>query len=211
MTAEQIKTRFLIELDAVASGAAPGFTDSEISELVDKAQKDLILQLAKAKKWDDLYTLITKIGLEVDDGDYRTKSHIVDLPADYGYYINAYVKVTSTIYNGVSSNTYWANCKEISADIMDRFLPTFYNTPFFKEPVVFFSKASEALNILVDSYTTLTNGEGNLQLTYVKIPTTFSITDAHTLELPETLHDTVIAMAVEEAVKSLKTAKISTQ
>ena len=48
MTTSQIKTRFLIELDAVASGAAPGFTDSEISELVDKAQKDLILQLAVA-------------------------------------------------------------------------------------------------------------------------------------------------------------------
>ena len=211
MTAAQIKTRFLIELDAVASGAAPGFTDSEISELVDKAQKDLVLQLAKAKKWVDLYTLIAKIGLEVDDGDYRTKSHLAKLPANYGYYINAYVRVTSTIYNGVSSGAYWANCKEISADIMDRFLPTFYNTPFFKEPVIFFSKATGTLHILIDSYTTLPNGEGNLQLTYVKIPTTFSITSGNTLELPETLHDTVIAMAVEEAVKSLKTAKISTQ
>lgn len=87
MTAEQVKTRFLIELDAVASGAAPGFTDSEISELVDKAQKDLILQLAKAKKWDDLYTLITKNVSNLASGAYGTKSRVALLTNNWGYYV----------------------------------------------------------------------------------------------------------------------------
>ena len=208
MTAAQVKTRFLIELDAVASGAAPGFTDSEISELVDKAQKDLILQLATAKKWDDLYTLITKELSNVGAGEYGSKSYSAALPDDFGYAVLIRLKAFTDDIPAT-----WFPCDEISYDIADKFMMLPYNQPFFKKPVVFFYYTEEDggnANILVDYYTTASTS-ASFEMTYVKIPTTFSITDAHTLELPETLHDTVIAMAVEEAVKSLKTAKISTQ
>ena len=211
MTAEQVKTRFLIELDAVASGAAPGFTDSEISELVDKAQKDLILQLAKAKKWDDLYTLITKNVSNLASGAYGTKSRVALLPNNWGYYIFSRVKGSRS--DIPDAGDVWYNCDLISPAIADRFITTSFNTPFFKNPVTFFwdeDGSTEEANVIVDSYF-IPASTGAFELTYVKIPATFSITDAHTLELPETLHDTVIAMAVEEAVKSLKTAKISTQ
>ena len=211
MTTSQIKTRFLIELDAVASGAAPGFTDSEISELVDKAQKDLILQLAKAKKWDDLYTLITKNVSNLASGAYGTKSRVALLPNNWGYYVFSRVKGSRS--DIPDAGDVWYNCDLISPTIADRFITTSFNIPFFKNPVTFFwdeDGSTEEANVLVDSYF-IPASTGAFELTYVKIPTTFSITDAHTLELPETLHDTVIAMAVEEAVKSLKTAKISTQ
>lgn len=213
MTAEQVKTRFLIELDAVASGAAPGFTDSEISELVDKAQKDLILQLAKAKKWDDLYTLITKNVSNLASGAYGTKSRVALLPNNWGYYV--FSRVRGLRQDIPDDSEVWYNCDLISPSIVDRFITTSFNIPFFKNPVVFFwdeDGSTEEANIISDIHFSFALVPTNaFEVTYVKIPTTFSITDAHTLELPETLHDTVIAMAVEEAVKSLKTAKISTQ
>ena len=42
MTPSELKVQFNIELDAVASGAAPGFTDAEISTLLTKSQLDFI-------------------------------------------------------------------------------------------------------------------------------------------------------------------------
>lgn len=211
MTTSQIKTRFLIELDAVASGAAPGFTDAEISELVDKAQKDLILQLAMAKKWDDLYTLITKQLSTVGAGTYGIKSYSAALPSDFGYVVLARVKAYT---DDIPAS--WFICDEINYGIAGNFMVTPYNQPFFKNPVIFFwdeDGSTEEANILVDYHSTASTTDA-FELTYVKIPANFWIdTDAddHTLELPETLHDTVIAMAVQEAVKSLQTAKQTSQ
>ena len=211
MTASEVKTRFLIELDAVASGAAPGFTDAEISELVDKAQKDLVLQLAKAKKWEDLYTLTTKNISTISSGAYGIKSYVASMPSNWGYYV--FSRVKGSRQDIPDGEFVWYNCDLISPAIADRFITTSFNTPFFKKPVIFFwdeDGGSKQANIIVDSHFTPTT-TGAFELTYVKMPTTFSITSDYTLELPNTLHDTVIAMAVEEAVKSLKTAKISTQ
>ena len=42
MLATELKQQFLIELDAVASGAAPGFEDSDINALLIKAEKAII-------------------------------------------------------------------------------------------------------------------------------------------------------------------------
>ena len=212
MTAEQVKTRFLIELDAVASGAAPGFTDSEISELVDKAQKDLILQLAKAKKWDDLRTLISKQVANLSSGSYGTNSRTAQILSNWGYYIFSRVKGSRSDIPDAAD--VWYNCDLISPEIVDRFITTSFNTPFFKKPVVFFYRGDEStkeVHIIFDSYFFPASTPVSFELTYVKIPATFNITSGATLEVAETLHDTVIAMAVEEAVKSLKTAKISTQ
>ena len=212
MTASEVKTRFLIELDAVASGAAPGFTDSEISELVDKAQKDLVQQLAMAKKWGDLYTLTTKSLSAVGSGTYGSRTYTAALPNDYGYIISARVKAFRQ--DVADRASVWFSCDIISPTIMDRFLSTPFNTPFFKNPVIFFwneDGATEEVNIIEDTLTAIVVGSGSFELTYIKYPSTFSIGTPTNLEVPETLHDLVVAMAVEEAVKSLKTAKQATQ
>lgn len=211
MTVSEVKTRFLIELDAVASGAAPGFTDSEISELVDKAQKDLVAQLAMAKKWDDLYTLVDKTTGSLVSGVYGSRSYMATLPANFGYPILVRAKASRQDL-GMSADD-WFNCDEVSYSILNKFLTTPFNQPFFKNPVVCYwneDGSTEYVNVIVD-YRTVAGTSNAFELTYVKYPSTFSITRVVNLEIPETLHDLVVAMAVEEAVKSLKTAKISTQ
>ena len=212
MDVTEVKTKFLIELDAVASGAAPGFTDDEISELVDKAQKDLIQQLTAAKKWDDLYTLTTKSLSAVGSGTYGNKTYTAALPNDFGYIISARVKAfRQDVADRVSV---WFSCDVISPTIISRFLSTPFNTPFFKNPVIFFwdeDGSTEEVNIIEDTVTAIVTGSGSFELTYVKIPTKFSITDNNNLELPETLHDNIVEMAVKEAAKSLTVAKMTNQ
>lgn len=211
MTVTEVKTKFLIELDAVASGAAPGFTDAEISELVDKAQKDLIQQLAVTKKWDDLYTLIDITTTGLTSGVYGAKSYMALVPANFGYYVLARLKGSRQDLNELADS--WYNCDEISYKIADRFITTSFNRPYFKNPVVFLwneDGSTEYYNILIDTYFAA-NVTNSFQLTYVKIPTKFDITTAANLELPETLHENIVEMAVKEAAKSLTLAKMTNQ
>ena len=212
MTVTEVKTKFLIELDAVASGAAPGFTDAEISELVDKAQKDLVQQLAVAKKWDELYTLTTKSLSAVGSGTYGSRTYTAALPSDYGYIISARVKAFRQ--DVANTTSVWFSCDMISPTIMDRFLSTPFNTPFFKNPVIFMwdeDGDTEEVNIIEDTVTAIVVGNGSFEITYVKYPSTFSIDTPTNLEVPETLHDLIVAMAVQEAAKSLTIAKMTNQ
>ena len=211
MTVTEVKTKFLIELDAVASGAAPGFTDAEISKLVDKAQKDLIQQLAVAKKWDDLYTLIDISTKSLTSGVYGAKSYKVLIPDNFGYYVLARIKGSRQDL-GESADS-WYNCDEISYKIADKFITTSFNKPYFKNPVIFLwneDSSTEYYNILVDTYF-YPAATSAFQLTFVKIPTKFDITTAANLSLPETLHENIVAMAVQEAAKSLTIAKMTNQ
>ena len=209
MTVTEVKTKFLIELDAVASGAAPGFTDAEISELVDKAQKDLVQQLAVAKKWDDLYTLIDIHNTGLLSGVYGSKSYKALAPAN-GYYVLARIKGSRQDLGELVDS--WYNCDEISYRIADKFITTSFNKPFFKNPVVFLWKEDDSVfyNVLVDTYFSPA-ASNSFQLTYVKIPTKFNITTSANLELPEKLHENIVAMAVQEAAKSLTIAKMTNQ
>ena len=50
MTAQEIKTRFLILYDKVASLAAPGYEDDEISEFLNIAQDSEFLEIVEGLK-----------------------------------------------------------------------------------------------------------------------------------------------------------------
>lgn len=208
MTPSELKVQFNIELDAVASGAAPGFTDAEISTLLTKSQLDFIELKVKAGEWDDIYTLLDKETSELGTGNYGTKTRSSNLPLDFQYYCTSRIKISRT---NPTITTEWLPCDEISPTIMNKFLSTTFNYAYFKYPVIFYSKADGYINTIVDYYTSyVSDGTDNFELTYIKAPLDVNVA-SQTLLIPDTYHRTVVSMAVQEAVKSLKIAKVSTQ
>lgn len=208
MTPSELKVQFNIELDAVASGAAPGFTDAEISTLLTKSQLDFIELKVKAGEWDDIYTLLDRNLTVLASGLYGTKTRQSALPVDFQYYCTSRIRIYRT--NPTIQNE-WLPCDEISPAIMNKFLSTAFNFAYFKYPVIFYSNEEGFINTIVDYYTDYEeDGQNNFELTYIKAPLDVDVT-SQTLLIPDTYHRTVVSMAVQEAVKSLKIAKVSTQ
>lgn len=210
MTASELKIVFNIELDAVASGAAPGFTDSEISTLLTKSQRDFIELKIKAGEWDDVYTLLATDGTILSAGIYSTKTRKSAIPADFGYYCTSRIRIYRS--NPTIQNE-WLGCDRIEPTIINKFLSTAFNFAYFKYPVIFFSDEDDTgyINTIVDYYTDYEeDGNNNFELTYIKLPLDVDVT-SQTLMIPDKYHNKVVSMAVEEAVKSLKIAKVSTQ
>jgi len=209
MNTTELKNRFLIQLDAVASGAAPGFTDDEISELLTKSQDDLIQQFIQLGRWEELYTLLNTVKSTAAIGIYGANSYRADIPVDFKYYCTSRVKVGRSDGSGIT-NTF-VTCDLISPTIMDRFLVTAFNKAFYKYPVVFLNQTDDSLTILVDTYTTFAAVAENVEMTYIFKPPLINITTSTTSYLPDKLHKDIVSLAVDEAVKSLKIAKITTQ
>ena len=100
MTVSEIKSRFLLLLDAAYSQAAPGFEDYQISEFLDKAQKDFVDQVAKAKIYDDIYQIIEVAEATITPSSYDNRMYHFEIDnyfPDFGeieylvviqYYIN---------------------------------------------------------------------------------------------------------------------------
>jgi len=212
MTAAELSTRFDIELDAVASAAAPGFTDDEKSSLLTKAQNILIQEYARAKNWNAIYTLVqTSTTSDISSiTAYGTKATYIDLNtvySDFRYYVSSRAQLTRT-YPTVSEQK--VECELIERDAISKFIvATGINTPYFKYPKVVLEYSSGSsypiLIILVDNYTTVI--EANFELTYVRIPNDIDIDESVTSELPENLHKDIVSLAVQEAVRSLYISK----
>ena len=210
MDTAELKERFIIELDAVASAAAPGFTDSEISNLLNKSQDEIIKTFVQLKDWNSIYTLLKhkyNITPASSSTEYNGKVYHVYIDTyvpDFRYYIDAIGTVTRISPESVTGKV---KCELISKEDMFRFFSDLNNTPYFKNPKIVLeseeSTAKRTIRIIVDSYSTLSKFEIN----YVKKPTPINIGSSITSELPEFLHTNLVTMAVQEAVKSLYISK----
>jgi len=210
MNTTQLKERFLVELDAVASAAAPGFTDDEISELMNKVQDEILKTFVQLKDWKSIYTVVEHVyGITPTTSatEYNGKVWYVDIDVsvpNFRYYIDSTASVTRTSPESVSGK---ARCELIDKDSMTKFFADLNNTPYFKYPKVVLeteeSTAKRMIRIIVDSYSTLTGYEIN----YVKVPTPIDISGGTPSELPEFLHTNLVTMAVQEAVKSIYISK----
>lgn len=214
MTSTELKQQFLIELDAVASGAAPGFTDTEINKLLIKSEKDIIEQAVRIKDFNLIYPLVETDTGGLDAGYVYSNSYKVDLDSmvsNFLYYITSRTNITRTnpTYSG------WIENDLIQRDSAEKFAITGFNYPYFKNPVVFFEQFNNldnypVISVMLDYYTIPAATAINFELTYVRKPNAIDVASV-TSELPEALHKVIVSMAVQEAVNSLKTAKISTQ
>lgn len=214
MTASELKINFNIELDAVSSGAAPGFTDAEINALFIKVERDIIEAAVKSKDFDSIYTLVETAKGSLASGNSYANSYkvLIDTFADnFLYYVTSrtYVNRTNPTFTG------WVENDLIQRDIADKFATTGFNYPYFKNPVLYLEQwdvidGFPSIVVMLDYYSIPAAVAENVELTYIRIPDTINVAST-TSELPSYLHKTLVTMAVQEAVKSLKIAKVSTQ
>lgn len=218
MTSAELSTRFDIELDAVASAAAPGFSDAEKSNLLIKAQNMLVQEFARVKNWSAIYTLVNTDSTDaiLSITDYGTKATKIDVNTtfpNFGYYVSSRALITRT---NPTITSQMVECDLVERDAVPKFIVSEgFNTPYFKHPKIFLEHggfiygeyvvAAPLLVILVDNYTSVVNDL--FELTYVRIPADINITQGVTSTLPENLHDTLVTLAVQEAVKSIYVSK----
>lgn len=220
MTAAQMKAYFLAEYDAATSLSAPGWEDSEISTFLNIAQDTIVTELFKNKDLSRLGELInTTTNLsafphpnDIPNGVFINLSSVDTTGlANFFFYVDSRTTVTRT--NPVIINEYLPN-ELIDRDNAKKFYLTPYNKLWLKYPKAYIESldsgddTSPRLVILVDAYTNLPL---LIEVTYLKKPVRISITGVTTTDLNESLHQTIVQLAVEQAVKSIKAAKISNQ
>lgn len=214
MTVSEIKSRFLLLLDAAYSQAAPGFEDYQISEFLDKAQKDFVDQVAKAKIYDDIYQIIEVAEATITPSSYDNRMYHFEIDnyfPDFGYYVSSRVRITREnpqTYNG------FIHCELINSELSHKFLTTAFNKPYFKFPKVYMvtpKNQDSKLHLITDAYSSVYKVTNNYEITYIRIPRKVDITAGYGFQINNNVYEKLIEMAVTYAVNSLKTAKITTQ
>ena len=220
MTAAEMKAYFLAEYDAATSLSAPGWEDSEISTFLNIAQDTIVTELFRNKDLSRLGELInTATNLStfphpagVTNGVFTNLSSVDNLGlVNFFFYVDSRTTITRT--NPTMTSQQLPN-ELIDRDSAKKFYLTPYNKLWLKYPKVYIESLDSGddifprLVILVDAYTTLPL---LVDVTYLKRPVRISITGVTTTDLNESLHQTIVQLAVEQAVKSIKVAKISNQ
>lgn len=198
-------TLFKLKYDAAGSSAAPDFINSEIIQFLNDAQLTIVDLLHSQRNFTLLGNLIV-----VEDG---VTSEVATLPYSNAYWTikkstildsyRAYISSRSSITK--ESKTGFVNNEYIPLDFVNRFTRTLTNKPRFNKCVIF-DDQSGRLVALADSYTTKIN---YVDITYLKHPTL--ITSVLPSELDSSLHEKVVEVAVDEAIKSIYRAKVPPQ
>jgi hypothetical protein len=135
MTTQEIKTRFLLLYDKVASLDAPGYVDSEISEFLNIAQESEFLEVIEGirkKSFDsnerrkkDLSNIIrtSELSLSSDQDDILPNGFLFDLPDDLAFTITESLTLASEneCLDGSTVNVLPYTYDEYSANINNPF------------------------------------------------------------------------------------------
>lgn len=211
MTAAQLSTEFDILLDAVASGVAPGFLNSEKSRLLTKAQNELIDTFVRLKDYKTIYTIVeqARISSLTQDSNYTGKTYYINLEDEipnFRYYISSRLQVSRT---NPTLDSERVNCELIERKDMYKFLEDGFNIPYFKRPKSMLEynegASKNRLYVVLDYYTSTPS---NLEVSYVRMPADIDIDTPGNPELPEFLHKEIVSLAVNMAVESLFKSKI---
>lgn len=221
MTASELKAYFLAEYDVATSLAAPGWEDDEISSFLNIAQDSIVTELHKIKDYSLLGELInTTSSISTFTHPYDllnaicfTLSDVTPLEANsFFYYIDSRTKLTRT--NPIITES-WIPNQLIQRENANKFYVSRFNTPWFRNPKIYIESLDNGddivprFTILVDAYTDISTPL--VELTYLKRPARIDITGNTTTDLNESLHQTIVQVAVEQVVKAGKIAKIANQ
>ena len=224
MTAAQMKAYFLAEYDAATSFAAPGWEDTEISSFLNIAQDSIVSELYKngdIHKISELLTTLTDLSCllhpTIANGIYIADSDVdATMLAEYFYYVSSRINITRT---NPDVRAEYIPAELVTRDVAPKFFVTPFNAAWFKYPKIFMESlevqaALPRFVFLVDYYTTVPQVNVSVQIgeiTYIKRPTRIDITGGTTTELNESLHQLIVQLAVQEALKAIKVTKVATQ
>lgn len=212
MTAIEMRDEFLTRYDAATSLAAPGWEEQEISNFLNIAQLRLVNELYNAGNLLLLTNLIKTDSAISTNSSSIINAYFVDITSihpEFLYYIGSRTELTR-INPIISSLSYVPN--EILTDRRTawKFHITPFNKVWLKYPKCYIdhSETNQSLVVLVDYYTTSVR---NIELTAIVKPTTIDITLSTDTNMDLATHPTIVEYAVEEALKSIKVAKLSNQ
>lgn len=211
MTAIEMRDEFLTRYDAATSLAAPGWEDAEISTFLNIAQRRLVEELFNAGNLQLLSNLIhTSNGVPALSTDIAN-AYVIDIDTvhpTFLFYVGSRTKLTRT--NPTITDEYVPNEKLTDQKISWKFHVTPFNKVWLKYPKCYtdFLEAQKSLVVLVDYYTTAVS---EIELTAVIEPTLIDIDTTTNTNMDLVTHPTIVEYAVEEALKSIKVAKLTNQ
>jgi len=207
-----MKDEFLTRYDAATSLAAPGWEDSEISQFLNIAQLRLVREKYLAGDYNPISNLIiTDSAVAAPHTVILTNAYTLNLNTTHPtflYYLRSRSKLTRT--NPTITDEWIPNDIVGDKTDIDIFLTTIYNKPWFKYPKAFteVDDGESVLTVLVDAYV---SDVSEIELTAIIEPTMIDITTTTDTNLDLVLHPIIVGYAVEEALNSIKFAKISNQ
>lgn len=206
-----MRDEFLTRYDAATSLAAPGWEDSEISNFLNIAQLRVVKEKFETKDYNPISNIIvTASGAAIAHTQITDRAYTLDVDTShptYLYYVRSRTKLTRT--NPTITDEWIPNDSVGDRTDVGMFFTTEFNKPWFKYPKVFTElDGTSTLTVLVDYYTT---DVSTIELTAIVEPTMIDIDTTTNTNLDLVLHPIIVEYAVEEALKSIKIAKISNQ
>lgn len=202
MTATEMLNLWKVGFEVFASNSAPGFEDSDVFILLNRAQDLTIEELVLQKNWLRLQAILKEATLSPSTESITGFSYAA-VPADYNYYADSYsvttrsaITTTGFMGNKAHSSKPVKN-QDISVEVLDKFyLNGFDSILIFKEPKACVKSGN--IYVIPDSYTTISS----IILRYVKkrreIGVGGSLGDC---ELDESLHRIIVEKAIDLAKK----------
>jgi hypothetical protein len=213
-TLEQFIGAFNVKFYAATSVSSMGWTNEELCEFFNSAQLQLIEELAGMGNIDAISDLVTESGeiaVTFSSGTYKYKVDVSTNLDDYFYYLSGTLEISKINPTAITSEAFPLD--KISIKDVPNFTATTDNVTFFKRPkIALGSDTSSKLTIVIDAFTT---DMGNLVINYISKPRSFKTTaDSEPLKitnLNEALHNRIVSLAVEIAVRTMVNTQNSNQ
>ena len=219
---EQFIGAFNVKFYAATSIDGMGWTDEEICGFLNSAQLQLIEELAGIGNIDAISDLVTESGAidlseKFELGTHKYKVDVTTNLEDYFYYLSGTlgIRKSSPVEIGKENDGQGNKIFEafpldkISIKDVPNFTATTDNVTFFKRPkIALGSDTSSKLTIVIDAFTT---DMGNLVINYISKPDEFDSSTNGITNLNEALHNRIVSIAVEIAVRTMVNTQNSNQ
>lgn len=199
MTGSQMLYEWRLGFDVIASGAAPGFTNTQVYAILNRAQDDIILELVNSKEYTKLIPLVT--GATLPLVGISDKLCWINVPSDYWLYLNSYSTLNRVSLGNSASGfipEYTVDSGElfrnelINPEQAVNYKPSsFNNYRLFKEPKTYIE--GNRLYTIMDDFMTISE----ITLQYVRKRA--DVSDSVSCELPEVTHRFIVNRAIDIA------------
>lgn len=206
MTNAELKTRFNVGYEFLANNLAPGYTDAEISGLLNQGMDLLVDELYANGDTLGLAELLIQSTLNLVSAafeNYGSNAYetTVGLSNDYRWLVNVKVKA-------VRNKPFIIDAGFVPGEVIPKqeanyWMQTLANKPMIITPkvVVVNSTGTARFIVLVDTYTTVTLS-GGFQIVYVKTPARIDVSNSNVNELHPRWHQKIVDKAIALAMKA---------
>jgi hypothetical protein len=224
MTVQEMHTAVLLGLDKSASFQVAAFEPEDIDYWLNEAQLELVKHKLfgnnhrkedfndSVKRMEDLTPLIKEtpiIALEQGSyvNSYKIPISTVAVQYKYMFFLKAFCLLNTP---GLPGNNTYNEAILISKNEIGSLIQSERNTPYLKQPYVYLE--DNHIYILYDPY----KDYDVVKITFVKYPDTLvrsapGVNETNTSELPEQVHQEIVALAVSLMLENIESQRFQTQ